>query len=109
VLGHLFKYTTKKKTKTNLLILLTPYIIHDPIDLENIRARRMREQDEFLRSLHSLESMKLDPHIDYRKKRGLVEEINRSVLAVEDEAAQRAEVVSPPQVPSGPVTPLETH
>jgi general secretion pathway protein D len=45
LLGHLFKYTTKSRRKTNLLILLTPYIIKDHLDLEAIRARKQREYD----------------------------------------------------------------
>ena len=32
VLGYLFKYTSKQKIKVNLLIFLTPYIIHDQTD-----------------------------------------------------------------------------
>ena len=32
LLGYLFKYSTKTKKKTNLLILLTPYIVKDQLD-----------------------------------------------------------------------------
>ena len=48
ILGYLFKYSTKTKKKTNLLILLTPYIIKDQLDLagdpraQGPRARRVR-------------------------------------------------------------------
>ena len=90
VLGHLFKYTTKTKKKMNLLILLTPYIIKDNLDLEMIRSRKQREYDEFFSSRESLEGKPYVPRIDYRRKRGLVEEINRSVGDVESEAAARA-------------------
>jgi general secretion pathway protein D len=90
VLGHLFKYTTKSKKKMNLLILLTPYIIKDNLDLEMIRSRKQREYDEFFASRDSLEGKAYVPRIDYRRKRGLVEEINRVVQDVESEAAARA-------------------
>ncbi len=90
VLGHLFKYTNKTKKKMNLLILLTPYIIKDNMDLEMIRSRKQREYDEFFSSRESLEGKPYVPRIDYRRKRGLVEEINRAVGDVESEAAARA-------------------
>ncbi len=105
LLGRLFSYTTKTKKKTNLLIMLTPYIVRDQEDLENIRQRRIRDQDEFVGSLHMLDGVKWNPRIDYSRKRGLVEEINRSVLQIQDEAAARAELVRPAALPSGPVAP----
>ena len=49
ILGYLFKYSTKTKKKTNLLILLTPYIIKDQLDLQTIRERKVREYREFAR------------------------------------------------------------
>jgi general secretion pathway protein D len=107
LLGHLFRYTTKQKVKTNLLVMLTPFIIKDQLDLEQIRQRRQREADEFMSSQRSLDGMKLDRSVDYSRKRGVIEEINRAVQSVEDDAAQRAVVVHPPQVPTGPVTPTK--
>jgi general secretion pathway protein D len=85
ILGYLFKYSTKAKKKTNLLILLTPYIIKDQLDLQTIRERKLREREEFVQSFSSLNEMKYEPKVDYRRKRGLVEEINRAIQAVEDD------------------------
>jgi general secretion pathway protein D len=85
ILGYLFKYSTKTKKKTNLLILLTPYIVKDQLDLQQIRERKVREREEFVRSFTSLNEMKYEPKIDYRRKRGLIEEINRSVQSVEED------------------------
>jgi general secretion pathway protein D len=87
ILGYLFKYSTKTKVKTNLLLLLTPYIIKDQLDLEAIRERKVRERDEFMRSFVQLDEHKYDPKMDYSRKRGLLEEINRAVLSVEADAA----------------------
>lgn len=56
-------------------------------------------------SQRALDGMKLDRSVDYARKRGVVEEINRAVQSVEEEAQERALVVHPPQVPTGPVTP----
>jgi general secretion pathway protein D len=105
VIGQLFRYTKKRKIKTNLLVMLTPYIIRDSLDLEQIRAKRTREQDEFLSSRRALDGMKLDRAVDYAKKRGVIEEINRSVEDVEEDAAARAQLVRAPTVTPGPVTP----
>jgi general secretion pathway protein D len=85
ILGYLFKYSKKEKRKTNLLILITPYIIKDQLDLQQIRERKVRERDEFVRSFTTLNEMKYQPKIDYRRKRGLIEEINRSILSVEQD------------------------
>ncbi|CAN5661280.1 hypothetical protein BH11MYX1_BH11MYX1_46720 [soil metagenome] len=87
LLGYLFKYTTKAKKKTNLLILLTPYIIKDQLDLQNIRERKTREYREFTASFANLNDAKYEPKIDYHRKRGLVEEINRTLQGVEEDAA----------------------
>ncbi len=85
IIGYLFKYTKKGKRKTNLLILLTPYIVKDQLDLQSIRERKVRERDEFVRSFSTLNEMKYQPKVDYRRKRGVVEEINRSLLSVEQD------------------------
>jgi len=107
LLGYLFRYTTKTKVKTNLLVMLTPFIIRDGLDVEQIRSRRMRESDEFMLSMKHLDGMKLDRAVDYARKRGLVEEINRTIESVEDDTLQRARVTHPATVVSGPVTPVD--
>ncbi len=86
ILGYLFKYSTKSKRKTNLLILLTPYIIKDQLDLQAIRERKSREREEFVRSFTNLGEMRYEAKVDYRRKRGLLEEINRAVMSVEQDA-----------------------
>jgi general secretion pathway protein D len=103
ILGYLFKYTTKEKKKTNLLILLTPYIIKDRLDLESIRERKEREYHEFTASFSNLDAMKYEPKTDYRRKRGLVEEINRSIQSVEEDAAALGAAGKRQHVQEGPV------
>ena len=107
ILGYLFKYSTKTKKKTNLLILLTPYIIKDTLDLQTIRERKVREREEFVQSFSSLNEMKYEPKVDYRRKRGLVEEINRALQSVEDDvnaanALGRRRWVDPGPIEYGP-------
>jgi general secretion pathway protein D len=103
LLGYLFKYTSKTKHKTNLLIMLTPYIIKDQTDLQQIRQRKLRESTEFFRSVASLDSMSFEPRIDYLRKRGLLEEINRAVQGVEADVAARAAVTAPSGVREGTI------
>jgi general secretion pathway protein D len=103
ILGYAFKYTTRSKKKSNVLILLTPYIIKDQLDLQAIQERKLREHDEFVSSFRTLDHMKYVPRVDYTRKRGLVEEINRAVQSVEEETAAREHVSQPVHVEAGPV------
>ena len=103
LLGYLFKYTTKTKHKTNLLIMLTPYIIKDQRDLQQIQQRKLRQNDEFFGAVTALESMKFAPQVDYHRKRGVIEEINRAVIDAEADAAARAAVAPPAGLPAGPI------
>ena len=48
MLGALFRSSTTTKRKTNLLLILTPYVIRDQDDLRKIFERKMQERQEFL-------------------------------------------------------------
>jgi general secretion pathway protein D len=107
LLGYLFKYETKERKKTNLLILITPYIIRDRLDLESIKEKKEREYREFSASFSNLNLTKYEPNVDYSRKRGLVEEINRSLQSVEDDAAVlnsagHRQYVQPGQIETAP-------
>ena len=103
LLGHLFKRTEKSKRKTNLVIMLTPYIVKDQLELQAIRERKAREHQEFVRSFHGLAAMPYEPRMDYGRKRGLLADINRTVADVETEVAARASLRQPPSVLPGVV------
>jgi general secretion pathway protein D len=103
ILGHLFKRTQKSKRKTNLVIMLTPYIVKDQLELQAIRERKLREHDEFTRSFKALSSMPYEPRMDYGRKRGLLEEINRTVADIEAETAARTSLRQAPSVLPGVV------
>ncbi len=103
VLGRLFKHSVKQKRKSNLVILLTPYILRDGVDVETIRSRHVREHSELVRSFRSLDGRVYEPKIDYRHKRGLVEEINRALLTVEEDVAARRSLHAPARVETGAV------
>ena len=103
VLGALFRSTQKQKRKANMVILLTPYIVRDQLDIELIRARRMKQTEEFVRSFSTLDGMKYAPKTDYSRKRGLVEEINRALQTVEEDAAALKELRSGETVKKGAI------
>lgn len=104
ILGYLFKYTQKSKQKANLLVMLTPYIIKDQMDIEQIVQRKVRERDEFVQTFSNFARMTYRPEIDYRRKRGLVEEINHTMMVIErDEEILRELEFRDDSFPDGPV------
>ncbi len=103
LLGHLFKYTKKEKRKSKLLVMMTPYIVKDHLDLQTMVDRKLRESREFSGSFNALDHTKYTPAIDYTRKRGLLEEINRSLQTIDDDIAARASLRTPVGVKPGPV------
>ena len=88
ILGYLFKTTTDTVTKQNLLIILTPYIIKEPSDLRRVFERKIRERREFMERWSAFRDEKdYDAQVDYRRKRGLLEEVNLAAREAELEAA----------------------
>jgi len=47
IIGHLFKYQSKHKIKTNLLMFMTPHIIRDAETLRRITMEKRRKAEEF--------------------------------------------------------------
>jgi general secretion pathway protein D len=108
ILGALFRKTSKTKRKTNLLLILTPYIIRDPGDLREIFERKMQERQQMIDRYFVFGEDKFEPHIDYTRTRGLVAEIVNEIDSVEEEMelARAAELEPPPDhVPRAPIGP----
>ena len=106
ILGALFRKTNKSKRKTNLLLILTPYIIRDPGDLREIFERKMQERQQMIDRYFVFGEDKFEPHIDYSRTRGLVSEIMNEIDSVEEEIAlaMAAELQPPPEhVPRAPI------
>ncbi len=107
ILGHLFRHTTTRITKRNLLIFLTPYIIRDSSDFRRIFNRKMQERREFIEMVAAFRDREWSPDIDYERTDGLLEEINRTVgeMEREEEVRRRLELVPPPaHRPSEPIS-----
>ncbi len=106
ILGALFRRTNKQKRKTNLLLILTPYIIRDPGDLREIFERKMQERQQMIDRYFVFGEDKFTPHIDYTRTRGVVSEIINEIDTVEQEirlAEAAALEPAPDHVPRSPI------
>ena len=91
VLGFFFRNTTKHVVKTNLIIALTPYVVSDQSDLRRVLEKKIKERREFVERFGGEDRHELDNVADYRRKRGMLEEINRAgheIQLEEDEIEQ---------------------
>jgi general secretion pathway protein D len=113
ILGFFFRNSTKHVVKTNLIIALTPYVINDQSDLRRVLEKKMKERREFVERFGGEERPNLEGEVDYRRKRGMLEEINRAAREVEGEEKeihdlelrdQMQEQSGPLEVPVGPGT-----
>jgi general secretion pathway protein D len=83
VLGFFFRNTTKHVVKTNLIIALTPYVVNDQSDLRRVLDKKMKERREFVERFGGEDRHELDQVADYRRKRGMLEEINRAAKEIQ--------------------------
>ncbi len=85
VIGALFRQSKKTVQKTNLLLILTPYIVRNQDDLRAIFERKMQERQEFIdRYLVFSDDKEWEPPRDFSRSNGLVEDIRQSLLAEDD-------------------------
>ncbi len=78
VIGWLFRNTTKKIQKTNLLLFLTPYIIKSPADFRRIFEEKLKERQKFLDRFYGTEGHYKLP-MDFSRKVGPLGEVERTV------------------------------
>jgi len=78
LVGWLFRSETNKKTRTNLLLFLTPYIIRDQSDYRRIFERKMAERAEFVKRFYGDETQ-YEAAIDYERKPGPATRVRRGV------------------------------
>ncbi|HTM44499.1 MAG TPA: type II and III secretion system protein, partial [Polyangiaceae bacterium] len=110
VLGFLFRQTATTKQKSNLLLILTPYVIHDQNDLRKVFERKMQERQEFLDRYFVFNSQ-WEPPRDFDRANGLVEDIRQAFIQLEErmrleEESKPAEVRQ--HAPSAPIELPET-
>ena len=87
ILGALFRQHKTVKVKTNLLLILTPYVVRDQEDLRAIFERKMQERQEFLDRYFVFNADQAwEPPKDFSRANGLVEEIRQSMLKEKERA-----------------------
>lgn len=128
LIGWLFKQRSNDVEKVNLLLVLTPYIIHDSDDFQRIFERKVAEHEEFAAEYYA-DRPQYRAHINYARKVGpmgtLIENVRdemdkyenggegdgNSTLVSPDSAkkaaADKANTPPPPTPPTFvPVTPV---
>jgi general secretion pathway protein D len=108
VLGALFRQSKNDLQKSNLILVLTPYIIREQSDLRAVFERKMQERQEFLdRYFVFSEAQQYTPPHDWSRTNGLLEDIRQSYLSVEEQKALE-ELTKPKEVKGHePGQPLE--
>ncbi|MFP2909005.1 type II secretion system secretin GspD, partial [Pyxidicoccus sp. 3LFB2] len=85
IIGHLFRETTRRKTKTNLLLFLTPYIIRGPEDFRIIFERKMKERQQFVEQFYG-QVPGYDVAVDFSRKPGPLSRMNQAVMKEQQRA-----------------------
>jgi general secretion pathway protein D len=96
LIGALFRKTTNNKSKQNLLLFLTPYIVRSQADLRAIYERKVRERQEFLDRYFVFGTHDYHPTVDWSRTRGLVAEIVRQVDTMQEDRRLSDELASKP-------------
>jgi len=108
VLGALFRSRSTSLQKTNLILVLTPYIIREQSDLRTVFERKMQERQEFLDHYFVFsDQTDYQPPKDYSRTNGLLEEIRKSIAEI-DEKRRLEELKAPSEIKTHfPGHPLE--
>jgi general secretion pathway protein D len=80
VFGWLFRDTVTTKSKTNLLLFLTPYIIRDESDYRRIYERKRQEQQEFIEQFYGRQPS-FEVSVDFTRKAGPYAKLRAGVVA----------------------------
>jgi len=110
IIGFFFRNSTKHIVKTNLLIALTPYVISDMSDLRRVLEKKMKERREFVERFGGEQRANPEGEFSYRKKVGMLEEINKVAHEIEIEKGeldvirqrQMQDESGPVELPVGP-------
>ena len=107
LLGVFFRRTNDAHQKTNLVLVLTPYIIRDQDDMRRIVVRRMEERQELLDHQVLFSDRPWSSPEPFGKRGGLLAEIRKSEKKVEEERAREAELTPKDIKTHEPTEPLE--
>jgi general secretion pathway protein D len=86
VLGVLFRSSQNTLEKTNLILVLTPYIVREQSDLRTVFERKMQERQEFLDHYFVFsDQTDYEAPKDYSRMNGLLRDIRQSFQQVEEQ------------------------
>ena len=108
ILGYLFRDSTQQKVKTNLLLVLTPYIIRDQSDFRRIFEKKLEERQKFVEQFYG-QIPDYEVAMDFSRKAGplgrMTQTLDRERSRVENggRGDPGTRVISPGQV--SPVRP----
>jgi general secretion pathway protein D len=86
VLGALFRSSSSSLQKSNLILILTPYIIREQADLRTVFERKLQERQEFLDHYFVFsDEQEYEPPKDYSRTSGLLEDVRQSFMEVEEQ------------------------
>jgi general secretion pathway protein D len=106
VLGFLFRNSKQSMRKTNLLLIMTPYVIRDQNDLRKVFERKMQERQEFLDRYFVFER-DWEPPRDYSRTKGLIEVIRQSYAELEERLRLEAEAAPREKMEHVPTEPID--
>jgi general secretion pathway protein D len=86
VLGAFFRSRSTSMQKSNLILVLTPYIIREQSDLRTVFERKMQERQEYLDHYFVFgEKNEYQAPKDYSRTNGLLEDIRQSYAAADEQ------------------------
>lgn len=83
VLGALFRTRSDRTEKSNLVLVLTPYIIRNEDDMRRIYEKKQQERQELIDREIVFEGTTYTPSHDWKRTRGLLAEIRGNHREVE--------------------------
>jgi general secretion pathway protein D len=78
IIGWLFKNKTTKKTKSNLLVVITPYVVRGRTDFARIFQRKYAEHKAYQDMVYA-DSSEYRAYVDYSKKTGPLALMHKAV------------------------------
>jgi general secretion pathway protein D len=108
VLGALFRSSSSSLQKSNLILVLTPYIIREQADLRTVFERKMQERQEFLDHYFVFsDQTEYEAPKDYSRMNGVLEDIRQAYMEI-DEQRRLEELTRPREMKTHePGQPLE--
>ncbi len=107
LIGALFRRVNDTREKSDLVLVLTPYIVRDQEDMRRIVERRMEERQDLLDHQALFSDRPLRPDKTFARARGLLGQMRRAEIAEEEELANEAKLLRRPPKTHEATDPIE--